>query len=111
LTGEMSDVQRELGIDPNNVNWKDLAVCFSMETNYFYDTYESDGEMAKNIDQVCLSCPIMAQCALMGVENNEWGVWGGIYLTSGKPDKNKNSHKTKDIWDAIRERLGTNTIQ
>ena len=47
----------------------------------------------------------MKQCLQMGVENGEWGVWGGIYLTSGKRDNNKNAHKTKEVWDAIAARV------
>lgn len=106
MTGETSDVQTEWGVDPDDLGWKDLAVCFGMDTNYFYDHYESDEMMALNIDETCLSCPIMKQCLQMGTENGEWGVWGGIYLTSGKPDKNKNAHKTKEVWDAIAARIG-----
>jgi hypothetical protein len=49
----------------------------------------------------------MKQCLQMGVENGEWGVWGGIYLTSGKKDTNKNAHKTKEVWDAIAKRISS----
>lgn len=106
LTPRTLDVQSELGVDPDDLEWKDLAVCFGTDTNCFYDYYESDEMMAKTIDSMCLSCPIMKQCLQMGMENSEWGVWGGIYLTSGRPDENKNSHKTQEVWDAIRDRIG-----
>jgi hypothetical protein len=39
---------------------------------------------------------------MFGIENSEWGVWGGCSLTAGKPDNNKNSHKTKQDWDTVR---------
>jgi hypothetical protein len=76
-----------------------------LETNLFYDHYESDEQVAFNTDQTCLSCPILKQCLQRGMENGEWGVWGAIYLTGGKPDDNKNSHKTEEVWNAIRERI------
>jgi hypothetical protein len=52
---------------------------------------------------MCLSCPVRKECLQAGVENNEWGVWGGVFLTAGKPDQNKNSHKTPEVWEQIRE--------
>ena len=94
-----------LGIDLDELEWQDLALCDGMNTNDFYDNYESNLVVAKAIDQACLSCPVMKQCLEAGTENNEWGVWGGIYLTSGKPDKNRNSHKTPEIWEEVRERI------
>lgn len=104
----MSDVLSELGLDPDEVEWQDLALCNTSEipTVDFYDGYENSVSVAKTIDEACLSCPVLAQCLQRGVENGEWGVWGGIYLTSGKPDANRNSHKTPEVWQAVKERIG-----
>lgn len=101
----MSDVLTVLGIDPEELEWQDFAICSQMDTNLFYEEYESDENVAKMIDQACLSCPVMTQCLMRGMENSEWGVWGGIYLTSGKQDKNRNSHKTEEVWQEIKERI------
>ncbi len=104
----MSDTQRledELGIDPRNFDWKSLALCQETPTEDFYDNYEASDSLARVIDEVCLSCPVMTQCLERGMDGNEWGVWGGIYLVSGKPDKNKNSHKSQEVWDEIRSRI------
>jgi hypothetical protein len=95
----------ELGIDPEDFTWHDLALCDGMDPELFYSKYESDEEVAKQVDEACLSCPVMKQCGLRG-PTGEHGVWGGIYWNgSGKPDVNRNSHKTPDVWDQIRERL------
>lgn len=101
----MQDILSALGIDVEDLRWQDLALCSHMETNMFYDEYEADVNVARIVDEVCLSCPVMAQCLQNGVDNNEWGVWGGIYLVSGKTDGNRNSHKTPDIWALIKERV------
>lgn len=100
-----SAVLSALGIDPSDFSWKDLALCSGMETDDFYDNYESDVKVAKSIDQACLSCPVLNLCLEAGTSNSEWGVWGGVFLTSGKPDTNRNKHKTQDIWDAIEQRI------
>ncbi len=102
----MLDVLQEIGIDIDDLEVHDLALCKGMDLNMFYDSYEFDRQVAANTDQVCLSCPIMAQCLAEGMENNLWGVWGGIYLTNGKVDKKKNAHKTPEVWAMIKERLG-----
>lgn len=102
----MFDALSELGLDPDDLDWKQLSLCSKMDTNMFYDGYESDVQVAKLVDQVCLSCPVMPQCIERGVENSEWGVWGAVYLVSGKQDKNRNAHKTAEVWEAIGERIG-----
>lgn len=107
----MSSVLSELGLDLDDIEWQDLSLCKGIATNDFYDNYETRESVARVVDEACLSCPVMAQCLQAGTENGEWGVWGGIYLVSGKPDMNKNSHKTPEIWNAIKERIGESVLR
>jgi hypothetical protein len=100
----MSDILNELGLDEDNVRWWDLAACHGMDTNLFFDKYELDVNMAKAIDQCCLSCPVIQMSYKSGIENNEYGVWGGVYLSSGSVDKMKNIHKDKNVWKELRKR-------
>lgn len=102
----MYDVLNALGLDLDELEWQDLSLCIGQDVNDFYDNYESDENVAFPVDEMCLSCPVMAQCLQEGLSNSEWGVWGGIYLTSGKVDKNRNSHKSKETWARIKEKLG-----
>lgn len=95
-----------LGIEETQLSWHDLAQCKGMDRELFYDKYESDENVAKMIDEVCLSCPVLQDCLLQGIENGEHGVWGGVFLTSGKMDVNKNAHKTQEVWDELRDRIG-----
>ena len=96
----------ELGIDPEDFTWHDLALCDGIEQpEIFFSMYESDEEVARQTDQMCLHCPVMKECGLRG-QQGEQGVWGGVFWNgSGKPDTNRNSHKTPEIWDEIRKRL------
>jgi hypothetical protein len=104
LTSGTSSVYEALGIDLDELEWQDLALCAGMSTNWFYDEYD-DEPISHMVDEACLSCPVMRQCLTRGMENNEWGVWGGIYLVSGKKDDNKNKYKTPETWNKIKERL------
>lgn len=89
-------------LDDDELAWYHLAVCRGMKTNYFYEDYESDPLFASIMDGICLSCPVRALCLKEGIENNEWGLWGGVFLNNGKSDKTRNAHKTDDIWEQIR---------
>jgi hypothetical protein len=96
-----------------DLHWYHLAICQGMNDknsdkndephkDYFYEEYESDPVVAKNMDSICLSCPVRASCLREGVENKEFGLWGGVFLERGVPDEAKNAHKTQDVWDQIR---------
>lgn len=98
----MSDILDDLGIDKDNFEWWHLAICNGMDTNLFYDKYEADINIAKSIDEACLSCPVVKMCYEAGIQNNEYGVWGGIYLNAGAVDKARNIHKTAEVWKKMR---------
>lgn len=98
----MSDILNDLGVDKDDLDWWHLSVCRGMDTNLFYDKYENDSNIAKSIDEACMSCPVIKMCFDSGVNNKEHGVWGGVYLNSGDIDKSKNLHKTKESWNRLK---------
>ena len=102
----MSSILNDLGVDEDDFDWYHLAICRGMDTNLFYDKYESDINIAKSIDGACLSCPVSKMCYEAGVENDEHGIWGGIYLNAGSIDKSRNLHKTQETWKRIRRKNG-----
>lgn len=101
---DMSNILNSLNVDEDNVDWYKLALCLGMDTNLFFDKYETDINIAKSIDEACLSCPVIKICYDSGVDNSDYGVWGGVYLNSGSNDKVRNAHKTKDVWKRIKEK-------
>ena len=100
----MSDILNDLGVDKDDFDWYNLAVCRGMDTNLFYDKYEIDINIAKSVDEACISCPVISICYESAVDNSEYGVWGGVYLTAGSIDKTKNLHKTPEIWKKLRSK-------
>ncbi len=103
MTAETLSVLDALGLDSKDVAWYAFAVCVGQPLRMFYEGYESSVRTAKITDEMCLSCPVKKQCLQAGMENGEFGVWGGIYLTAGKVDKSKNEHKTEEVWNRIKE--------
>lgn len=104
--GGISSILDALGLDSEDLEWHDLAICHNMPLSRFYEDYESNARRARLTDQICLSCPVRKQCLQAGIENNEWGVWGSIYLENGRISESKNAHKTQDIWDEIEDGIG-----
>lgn len=102
----MSSILNDLGVDQEDFEWYHLAICRGMDTNLFYEKYESDINIAKSIDQACLSCPVISICYQSGIDNNEYGIWGGVYLNSGSIDKARNIHKTPEIWKLLKNKHG-----
>ena len=100
----MSSILNSLGVDEEDFDWYDIAICRGMDTNLFYDQYEADQNIAKNIDEMCLSCPVLEMCFKVGKEMNEYGVWGGVFMNSGSIDKSKNLHKTADTWKRLKKK-------
>jgi len=87
----MSNILNDLGIHEDDAKWYDFALCKGMDTNLFFDKYESDINIAKSIDNACLSCPVIDICYDVGKSENSYGVWGGrlnMYI-----DKNKDHFK------------------
>ena len=95
-----------LFVQTDRVDWKSHGLCKNADTEWFYDVYEQSEPVANAIDSMCLACPFLRICSTHGQENGEWGVWGGIYWNgAGKPDKNRNSHKTEEWWEEFRARI------
>jgi len=110
LAISMPGLFSHLGIDEVDIKWYHLAACTNMSINWFYDDYESDKELAKQIDQVCLHCPVIKQCHKEGVANKEFGVRGGIFMDLGRIDKQNNSHKDPEIWSQLKKIHGKNIL-
>lgn len=112
FVSEGPSLLEELGLDESTLSWHQLALCGGrqtneegMELNWFFDDYESDAELAKTMDEVCLKCPVMRDCLMEGTDGKNYGLWGGIYLDNGKQDKARNAHKTPEVWARIQEKI------
>lgn len=112
LEAEMQAIIRSLGIDLDTFEWQELAFCrnidpafITAENDIFYDKYEKDSKAAIQTDQMCLHCPVAAECFDYGQYNMLTGVFGGFYLIKGQVDKSKNKHKTPEIVKLLAEKL------
>lgn len=102
----MPSIFETLGIDPQDAKWYHLAACSNMPINWFYDDYESDKNVANQVDQICLHCPVIDICYEEGIRNKERGVWGGVFLDLGRPEKTINAHKDAKHWKKLKRLHG-----
>jgi len=85
----------------DNFPWMSEGLCVNMDAKLFDSRYEKSPRIRPLVDEICKHCPVRLICLARGAED-EWGVWGGIYWNgSGKPDKEKNAHKTDEDWEEI----------
>lgn len=91
----MSNKVLELLIDDvTDFTWCDLGLCRSLpDPDIMFEGYEGDPQLARAIDEMCMSCPVARECNEYGVETKSTGQWGGWYLVNGKISKQFNAHK------------------
>lgn len=82
----------------DNRKWYHLSICHGMKLSYFYEDYEKDAIFARVMDGICLSCPVRELCFQEGTEDNNYGLWGGVFLNNGKIDEVRNEHKSEEVW-------------
>jgi hypothetical protein len=91
-----------------NIRWAEGASCVGLPSELFFEWYESNEQVARDVDQDhCMTCSKQRECLALGVARREWGVWGGIYLEDGEISEEHNSHKTEEDWGNLWLRLTT----
>lgn len=93
----MQSFLQRLGIDPSNFEWQQLSACRGLDTNLFFEGYETDETIADQIDIMCVKCPVLKECFQYGTNNKLFGVFGGFYLSNGQVDKKRNEHKDREL--------------
>ena len=86
--------------------WIIKARCRSLDSEMFFDKYEEDADLAKVVDGICLTCPVINDCFNHGTSNSEGGVWGGVYLVDGEISPMRNAHKSPEVWQELVDVVG-----
>ena len=78
------------------MDWLEEALCEGMDTEWFFDEYLKNDEIAAKVDKLCAECPVQTQCYNFGKELKSTGIWGGVWLQMGKAEKNL--ERVKENW-------------
>ena len=84
--------------DSRSNEWYRESDCRGKELNLFFELYESDDDVAQDVDELCAGCPVRMHCLAMGINTAGTGVHGGVYLNQGRYSK-KNDHKDEDVQE------------
>lgn len=95
----------QIGIDPQDFEWQLLAACKDYPFNLFFESYERDIVQAKQVDALCVSCPVAKECFELGTSTKSTGVFGGFYLIHGVPAKYRNAHKEEATALRLAEKI------
>jgi hypothetical protein len=99
---------------PENFVWQEYALCAGIvgkrkpngdADDPMFDGYESSVDVARAVDEMCSRCPVRLPCLVDGLDTKSYGVRGGVYLTNGEMDKERNAHKSAEDWEEVRELL------
>lgn len=101
----MRDLLRQLKLDEEEFRWQDLSLCANAETEWFFDVFEDDPEVASQIRSMCAACPVKSECLLDGIETKSYGVRGGFHMDGrGRLSENCNDPAmVKTINEGIEE--------
>lgn len=80
-------------------DWAPLAVCGSGEPDALF----VQGAAQQQAKQICLRCPVVAECLADALDNRtEFGVWGG--RTERERRAMLRRHPSVSSWRAVFER-------
>jgi hypothetical protein len=69
---------RRMLAERDDLSWMDDAACREHDPTLWFpkadDAGQADAAIAKRI---CASCPVRAQCAAYG-KDEQWGIWSGV---------------------------------
>ena len=57
-------------------DWVDQAVCTTVDPELFW---VEDRHQAKKAQEICMKCPVIAECLAYALDTNQsQGIWGGL---------------------------------
>ena len=68
------------------MSWRDKAACKGKDINIFFPVADEDAdnpyldtrEKTLEAAKLCRECPVKDPCREEAIQNDEYGVWGGI---------------------------------
>ena len=69
-------------------DWRNAAKCLGADPDIFFPPSKGQAEQAKRF---CHNCEVAQECFTEAIQNNERGVWGGVYLGADTAKEMKTS--------------------
>lgn len=85
--------------DIETMRWTENAACKGKGHLFFEDDHLTIVRKAK---AVCATCPVVDQCLMYAMDNNEFGVWGGMTANERKNLRRREKRQEKMTQTATR---------
>jgi hypothetical protein len=60
------------------MNWRNDAACTQVDPELFFPSETDNWRPTRSAQQVCASCPVVAQCLVDAPVWDRWSIRGGI---------------------------------
>ena len=85
--------------DITTMRWTESAACKGKGHLFFEDDHLTIVRKAK---AVCTTCPVIDQCLMYAMDNNEFGVWGGMTANERKNYRRREKRRGQMTPTAVR---------
>ena len=81
-------------------DWMDRGSCVGVDDpERYFDKYLKDPEIALQVQKICVLCPVRKECYNYGLQLKCTGVWGGVWLQTGRVVKRIESILSSYYWE------------
>lgn len=108
MSGTEAALYSLLGLDRANTSWMDWALCAQEDPDIWFPVKWNSGgpaddratyaEQVQRAIEICLDCPVRAQCLADAESRNEQnGIWGGqdFYVPKGRRPSQRAAQRAK----------------
>ena len=91
MRGQMSEFK--FTFDVAKAEYATKGNCLGHPHHMWFPELGDPGNGAVEAKKICSTCPVKQECLEYGIDTKSYGIWGGITLRNGIPNK-KRGRKT-----------------
>jgi WhiB family redox-sensing transcriptional regulator len=80
-------------LDVNKAEYATKGSCLGHPHHMWFPELGDPGNGAVEAKKICSTCPVKQECLEYGIDTKSYGIWGGITLRNGIPNR-KRGRKT-----------------
>ncbi|NCX05407.1 MAG: WhiB family transcriptional regulator [Actinobacteria bacterium] len=97
MRGQMSDFK--FTFDVAKAEYATKGSCLGHPHHMWFPELGDPGNGAVEAKKICSTCPVKVECLEYGIDTKSYGIWGGITLRNGIPNRKRgrkpNANKTE----------------
>ena len=94
MRGQMSEFKFVLDI--NKAEYATKGSCLGHPHHMWFPELGDPGNGAVEAKKICSTCPVKVECLEYGIDTKSYGIWGGITLRNGIPNRKRGRKPNAD---------------